>query len=506
MDNATYNAREASIPKGRTRTRFAPSPTGYMHIGNLRTALYAYLIARKAGGAFLLRIEDTDQERYVEGATRMIYDTLGGAGLRHDEGPDIGGPVGPYIQTERRVLYREYADLLVSQGHAYPCFCGKEAADEQPSAANTAFRGYDGRCARLSPEDAVRRMAAGQPYVIRQRMPREGTTSFDDVVFGHITVENKELEDNILLKSDGLPTYNFANVADDHLMGITHVVRGAEYLSSTPKYNLLYEAFAWDKPVYIHVSPVMRDAAHKLSKRHGDPTYDDLLTQGYLPEAVLSYVALLGWSPGGESPFAGREMFTLRELEEAFTLEGLSKSPAIFDLDKLTWLNGQFLRALPFDAFHGKALPYIRQAVKREVFDTRAAAALLVNRTEKLTDIPPQLDFIDTLPAYDLSLYTHKKSKTTPESCLAALREVLPVLESLEEWTQESLHGALIGLVARLGVKTGQVLWPVRVAVSGKASTPGGGVELCALLGKEESLKRIRVGLERLEEEEIICT
>ena len=479
MDSTTI------IPKGQTRTRFAPSPTGYMHIGGLRTALYAYLIARRDNGAFILRIEDTDQERYVEGATEIICDTLRGAGLCWDEGPDVGGPVGPYVQTERRALYKEYAELLLSLGGAYPCFCS--ASRGGPS--DEPHHGYDGHCAKLPPGEAERRIEAGEPYVIRQRMPREGTTCFDDTVFGRIMVENKELEDNILLKSDGLPTYNFANVVDDHLMGITHVVRGTEYLSSTPKYNLLYEAFGWEKPIYIHVAPVMRDAVHKLSKRHGDPTYGDLLKQGYLPEAVLSYVALLGWSPGGE-----QEMFTLPELVDAFTLEGLSKSPAIFDPEKLTWLNGQFIRALTPEGFHGKALPYIRQAVRRRDIDAMFISSLIHHRTELLSDIPRMLDFVDRLPDYDLSLFVHKKSKTTRESCLAVLEEVLPVLESLEEWTLETVHGALADLVSKLGAKTGQVLWPVRVAISGKLSTPGGGAELCALLGREESLKRLRMG------------
>ena len=490
MSSPEITQRETLIPKGLTRTRFAPSPTGYMHVGGLRTALYSYLIARRDGGSFILRIEDTDRERYVEGAIQIIYDTLNGAGLRYDEGPDVGGSVGPYIQTERRALYSEYADLLLASGHAYRCFCGK--SDHTDTAhGGQPIHGCGGGCDLLSSEESVRR--ASEPHVVRQKMPREGVAAYDDLVFGRIEVDNAELEDQILLKSDGLPTYNFANVVDDHLMGITHIVRGTEYLSSTPKYNLLYEAFGWDRPVYIHVSPVMRDATHKLSKRHGDPTYDDLLNRGFLPEAVLSYVALLGWSPGGK-----QEMFTLSELESAFTLEGLSKSPAIFDMEKLTWLNGQFLRALTPEDFHDRALPYIRQAITRADIDTRAVAALLHSRTEVLSDIPPQLDFIETLPDYDLALYTHKKSKTNPENCLSALEAALPVLESLESWTRESLHDALVALAEKSGVKTGQILWPVRVAVSGKASTPGGGTELCVLLGREESLKRLQNGLAKL--------
>lgn len=492
MDMTAFAEREARIPKGRVRTRFAPSPTGYMHVGGLRTALYAYLIAKRAGGDFLLRIEDTDQERLVPGAQDVIFRTLREAGLTYDEGPDVGGPVGPYIQTERRALYSAYAALLVQRGGAYPCFCGKEEHTHEEG-ADSSFRGYDGRCARLTPEEAYAKQKSGLPYVIRQRMPHEGTTSFDDVVFGHISVENKILEDNILIKSDGLPTYNFANVIDDHLMGITHVVRGTEYLSSTPRYNLLYESFGWEKPIYIHVSPVMRDATHKLSKRHGDPTYEDLLAMGLLPEAVLSYAALLGWSPGGE-----KEMFTLRELTKAFTFEGLSKSPAIFDMDKLVWLNGQFLRALPPDEYVRRARSYFDAAVRTPSVDRALLATLTQTRTDKLTDIPALLDFVDRLPDYDTALYVHKKSKTTEESALTALRAVLPVLTALPVWDQTTVHDALAALVAELGIKTGQVLWPVRVALSGKASTPGGGVELCALLGRKESLARLRYGLETL--------
>jgi glutamyl-tRNA synthetase len=492
LDMTTFAEREACIPRGRVRTRFAPSPTGYMHVGGLRTALYAYLIAKRAGGDFLLRIEDTDQERLVQGAQEVIFRTLREAGLTYDEGPDVGGPVGPYIQTERRALYGAYATLLVQRGGAYPCFCGKEEHTREEG-ADGSFRGYDGRCSHLTPEEVRAKQEAGLPYVIRQRMPREGTTSFDDVVFGRISVENKILEDNILIKSDGLPTYNFANVVDDHLMGITHVVRGTEYLSSTPRYNLLYESFGWEKPVYIHVSPVMRDAAHKLSKRHGDPTYEDLLAMGLLPEAVLSYVALLGWSPGGE-----KEMFTLRELTESFTIEGLSKSPAIFDMDKLVWLNGQFLRALPPDEYARRARPYLDAAVRAPFADRTLLASLTQARADTLADIPAMLDFVDRLADYDTALYVHKKSKTSKENALTALRAALPALTALPVWDQTAVHDALIALVAELGVKTGQVLWPVRVALSGKASTPGGGVELCALLGREESLARLRHGIETL--------
>jgi len=442
-----FTQMENNIPKGHTRTRFAPSPTGYMHVGGLRTALYAYLIAKMDGGKFILRIEDTDQGRFVEGATEIIYKTLTAAGLIYDEGPDVGGPAGPYTQSERREIYRKYAERLIKLGGAY-------IRDDEPG-------------------------------VVRQKIPADGSTSFTDTLFGEVMINNSELDEGVLIKSDGMPTYNFANVIDDHLMGITHIVRGTEYLTSTPKYNLLYQAFGWEIPTYIHVSPVMKNATQKLSKRNGDPTYEDLLEMGCLKEAVLNYVALLGWSPGGE-----REIFTLSELEEAFTLSGLSKSPAIFNMEKLVWLNGEYIRALPFDNFYELALPYIKKHIKRGV-DLREVAKMVQGRCGLLTDIRELTDFIDELPEYDRQLFVHKKMKTDVESSVQVLKRVHGVLAKLNNWTAEGIHAAMMGIVADMGLKTGQVLYPLRVAVSGKESTPGGGTELCALLGKEESLARI---------------
>lgn len=476
------------------RTRFAPSPTGYMHVGNLRTALYAYLIARKNKGKFILRIEDTDQERYVEGAVDVIYNTLRDCGLNWDEGPDVGGPVGPYIQSERRELYKQYAEELIRRGGAYYCFCDKERLDElrKIHEASGVAHKYDGHCRNLPPEEVERLLQSGKPYVIRQKIPQTGTTTFHDEVYGDVTVDNDSLDDNILVKTDGLPTYNFANVVDDHLMGITHVIRGTEYLASSPKYNLLYEAFGWEIPAYIHCPPVMKDATQKLSKRNGDASYEDLMTKGYLKEAVLNYIALLGWSPGGE-----REIFTLEELAEAFDISGISKSPAIFDVNKLNWVNGEYLRRLSPQEFHDLALPWIRQAVKRDV-DTSIIAEVLQPRCETLCDIPGQLDFIDSLPEYSTDLYISKKMKTDPTVSLTSLRDALPVLEAIPDWNREAIHEALFSLIAQKGVKNGVILWPVRVAVSGKQFTPGGAVELCAVLGREESLLRMKKGIELL--------
>ena len=477
------------------RTRFAPSPTGYMHVGNLRTALYEYLVAKSQNGKFLLRIEDTDQERYVEGATDVIYDTLKEVGLNWDEGPDIGGPVGPYIQSERMGMYLDYAKQLVESGHAYYCFCDKERLEQVRllQKASGAAPKYDGHCRNLSKEEVEEKLAAGVPYVIRQKVPQSGTTTFHDEVFGDITVENETLDDQILIKGDGMPTYNFANVIDDHTMGITHVVRGNEYLSSTPKYNLLYEAFGWEIPVYIHVSPVMKTATEKLSKRNGDASYQDLRAKGYLKDAIVNYTALLGWSPKGE-----QEIFTLEELKKEFDISGISKSPAIFDTEKLNYINGEYIRKLSLEEFTEVATPWIRQTVKREDVDLSLIASVLQPRTEVLNQIPEQVDFIDELPDYDLSMYVHKKMKTNEETSLSALEQALSVLEGLEDFSVESIHTALFDLIAKLGVKNGYMLWPIRVAVSGKQFTPGGGIEICAILGKEESLKRIRHGIERL--------
>ena len=482
------------------RTRFAPSPTGYMHVGNLRTALYAYLLAKSKGGRFLLRIEDTDQERLVEGAVDVIYNTLRETGLLWDEGPDIGGPVAPYVQSERMKMHKQYALELIEKGKAYYCFCDKERLDEMHAKQREAgeFTHYDGHCRNLSKEEVAEKLAAGIPYVIRQKMPTTGTTTFHDETFGDISVENSELDDQILIKADGMATYNFANVVDDHLMGITHVIRGTEYLSSSPKYNLLYEAFGWEIPKYVHVSPVMKNATEKLSKRNGDASYQDLVAKGYLTEAILNYIALLGWSPKGEN--AEREIFTLPELVQEVSLDGISKSPAIFDILKLNHINGEYIRRMSVEQFHEAALPWIRQAVKNPNVDTLEIAKGLQARTNVLSEIPEQIDFIDQLPEYSNELYTSKKMKTNPQTSLPILEAVLPVLEKLEDFHEQSIHDALFQLIQQLGVKNGYLLWPVRVAVSGKALTPGGGIEICAMLGKEESLRRIRKGIQQLKD------
>ena len=492
LDMKFFEEMEARIPKGKVRTRFAPSPTGYMHVGNLRTALYTWLIARHHNGTFILRIEDTDQGRLVEGATDVIYRTMAECGLTHDEGPDVGGPTGPYIQSQRRDLYLPYAQLLVEKGAAYYCFCEKAESEEDSGDFDRA----DDPCRSLSAEEVAANLAAGKPYVIRQRIPHEGTTTFHDVSFGDITVENKTLDDQVLLKRDGLPTYNFANVVDDHLMGITHVVRGSEYLSSAPKYNLLYEAFGWEIPTYVHCSPVMRDQHNKMSKRHGDPSYEDLKAQGYLTDAILNYVALLGWAPKGER--SEQEIFSLAELVEAFDIAGISKSPAIFDIEKLTYFNATYLRALAPEEFAKVAEPYIRQSVKNPSIDAAAIAALLQARCEKLTDIPEKVDFFDALPDYDVEFFTNKKSKTNAEVSLAMLEKATPALEAISDWTQDAVHDTLIDLAASLEVKNATLMWPVRIAVAGKLVTPGGAVELCHILGKEETLRRLKLGMEKL--------
>ena len=492
LDQKYFEEMEAKIPKGKVRTRFAPSPTGYMHVGNLRTALYTWLIARNAGGTFILRIEDTDQGRLVEGATDVIYRTLAECGLDHDEGPDVGGPVAPYIQSQRRDTYGKCARLLVEKGHAYYCFCEKCESEEDSG----DFERAADPCRDLPLDQALARVEAGEPYVIRQKIPQEGSTTFHDAIFGDITVENKTLDDQVLLKRDGLPTYNFANVIDDHLMGITHVVRGSEYLSSAPKYDLLYRAFGWDVPVYVHCSPVMRDAQNKMSKRHGDPSYEDLRAQGFLTEAILNYVALLGWSPRGD--IAEQEVFSLQELAKAFDLAGMSKSPAIFDIEKLTHFNAIYLRAMAPEAFADVARPYIRQAVQREDISADDIAALLQARCEKLTDIPEKVDFFQALPEYDAELFTNKKSKTNAEVSKAMLEAAIPMLRQLPDWTQDAIHDGLVELAAKLEVKNATLMWPVRIAAAGKAVTPGGAVEICRILGREETLKRLELGLEKL--------
>lgn len=477
------------------RTRFAPSPTGYMHIGNLRTALYEYLIAKSQGGKFILRIEDTDQERQVEGAVDVIYNTMRMTGLKHDEGPDIGGDYGPYVQSERMGMYMDYAKELVEKGEAYYCFCTKERLEslKESNAEGAAFAKYDRHCLGLSKEEVQAKLDAGEPFVIRQKMPDNGTTTFSDVVYGDITVENTELDDQILMKADGFPTYNFANVVDDHLMHITHVVRGSEYLSSTPKYNLLYKAFGWEPPVYVHLPAVMRDAHHKLSKRHGDKSFEDLVREGYVVEAIVNYIALLGWSPSGT-----QEIFSLKELEENFDMAGLSKSPAIFDIKKLTWMNSEYLKAMDFDKFYALAEPKLKEALGDTDLDLKKIAALLQKRLETLNDIPGLVEFFKTLPEYGTELYTHKKMKTNDEIALSSLEAALPVLENLEDWNTTSIHDALMALVGELGIKNGQLLWPVRTALSGEPTSPGGAMELADILGKEESLRRIRKGIELL--------
>ena len=486
------------MPSNKVRTRFAPSPTGYMHVGNLRTALYTYLMAKHEDGTFILRIEDTDQGRYVEGAVDVIYNTLRETGLLWDEGPDIGGPVGPYVQSERMGMFKQYAEQLVAEGKAYYCFCTEERLEalHAEQRANGEMTHYDGCCRDLPEEEVKQRLAAGEPYVIRQKIPKEGVTGFDDVVYGHIEVENSEMDDQILIKTDGMPTYNFANVVDDHLMGITHVVRGSEYLSSAPKYNLLYEAFGWEIPTYVHCSPVMRDQHNKMSKRHGDPSYEDLKAQGYLTEAILNYVALLGWAPKGER--SEQEIFSLDELVAAFDIAGISKSPAIFDIDKLTYFNATYLRAMAPEAFAKAAEPYIRQAVKNPVIDVHAVAALLQARCEKLTEIPEKVDFFDALPDYGVDFFTNKKSKTNPEVSQAMLEAAIPALEGIGDWTQDAVHDTLIALAEQLGVKNATLMWPVRIAAAGKLVTPGGAVEICHILGKDETLRRLRLGLDKL--------
>ena len=478
------------------RTRFAPSPTGYMHVGNLRTALYAYLAAKgKDRGTFILRVEDTDQERYVDGAMDVIYQTLKETGLVWDEGPDVGGDFGPYIQSDRRDIYRKYAEQLVAQGDAYYCFCDKERLDEMKAVqkSSNSVSKYDRHCLHLSKEEIEEKLAAGVPYVIRQRIPDSGTITFNDEIRGSITVDCDTLDDQVLLKADGLPTYNFANVVDDHLMGITIVIRGTEYLSSAPKYDLLYKAFGWEIPKYLHCPPVMKDASNKLSKRNGDASYQDLVAKGYLKEAVLNYIALLGWSPKGE-----KEIMSLEEMCEEFSIYDVSKSPAIFDPVKLNYVNAEYIRRMSPEQFYEVALPWMKQAVKRDDVDLSIMAKSLHQRCEVLGDIPAQLDFIDEMPEYDLELYTSKKMKTNPEVALDSLLKIKPVIEAVEDFTFDNIHIALFALIEQLGCKNGIILWPLRVAVSGKQFTPGGGIEIAATIGKEDTLKRIDMGIEKL--------
>ncbi len=474
------------------RTRFAPSPTGYMHIGNLRTALYEFLIAKSQGGSFILRIEDTDQERFVEGATDVIYKTLEMSGITHDEGPDVGGDYGPYVQSERKNDYIEYAKQLIEKGEAYYCFCTKERLDSlKTEAGGETITHYDRHCLHLSKEEVEENLKNGVPYVIRQKI-KEGTTTFHDEVYGSITVDNAELEDQILIKADGYPTYNFANVIDDHLMNITHVVRGSEYLSSTPKYNLLYEAFGWEIPTYIHLPAVMKDQHQKLSKRNGDASFQDLVAKGYLPEAIINYIALLGWSPS-----VNQEIFTMDELIKIFDIKGLSKSPAIFDIVKLTWMNGEYIKKLDADKFYEMALPYLKESVKSDV-DLKMLAGFIQSRIGTFNDIAEMVDFVDELPEYSPELYIHKKMKTNLENSLVSLEKAVPFLKEQSEWTNEALYQNLVALAQEMEVKNGVVLWPIRTALSGKPTSPCGASELCVLFGKDETIRRLEKGIELL--------
>ena len=479
----------------KVRTRFAPSPTGRMHVGNLRTALYAYLVAKHEGGDFILRIEDTDQERYVEGAVDIIYRTLQKTGLIHDEGPDKDGGCGPYVQSERQAqgIYLKYAKELIDKGEAYYCFCDKERLEGlKKVVAGKEIHVYDKHCLHLSKEEVEEKLAAGVPYVIRQNNPTEGTTTFEDEIYGDITVDNAELDDMILIKSDGYPTYNFANVVDDHLMGITHVVRGNEYLSSSPKYNRLYEAFGWEVPVYIHC-PLITDENHqKLSKRCGHSSFEDLVEQGFLTEAIVNFVALLGWSPADN-----QEIMTLEELVEKFDYHHMNKSPAVFDYTKLKWMNGEYIKKMDFDKFYEMALPYIKEVITKD-YDLKKIAHMVQTRIEIFPDIRDHIDFFEELPEYDVAMYTHKKMKTNAQTSLEVLQEILPVLEAQEDYSNDALHQTLLKYVEQKGCKNGYVMWPIRTAVSGKQMTPGGATELMEVLGKEESLARIRKGIELL--------
>lgn len=478
------------------RTRFAPSPTGRMHVGNLRTALYEYLIAKHEGGDFILRIEDTDQERFVEGALEIIYRTMEMAGLSHDEGPDKDGGFGPYVQSDRqkRGIYLEYAKQLIEKGEAYYCFCDEERlASLKQIIGDKEIVIYDKHCLHLSKEEIDEKLASGVPYVIRQNNPKEGTTTFHDDIYGDITVENEELDDMILIKSDGFPTYNFANVIDDHLMNITHVVRGNEYISSSPKYQRLYDAFGWESPVYIHL-PLITDENHKkLSKRSGHSSFEDLIEQGFLPEAVVNYIALLGWSPEDNE-----EIMSLQELIEKFDYHHVNKSPAVFDIVKLKWMNGEYIKAMDNEKFYEIAMPYIKKAVTKD-YDLKKILDLVKTRIEILPDIEPLIDFFEELPDYDIAMYTHKKMKTNTENSLEVLKELEVILEETDDYTVDGLHDLIMDYVKNKGIKNGQGLWPVRTAVSGKQMTPGGAFEIMEILGKEESLRRIRIGIEKLE-------
>ena len=475
----------------KVRTRFAPSPTGYLHIGGLRTALYGYLFAKQHGGDFILRIEDTDLQRYVEGSVQIIYDTLKDAGILYDEGPDVGGNYGPYVQSERREIYKKYAEELIRRGGAYYCFCD-QARIESLKDGNGNCR-YDKHCLRLTPEEIEKNLKSGVPYVVRQNIPEEGAGSYHDLVYGDITVEYKDMEDGILIKSDGMPTYNFANVVDDHLMGITHVIRGSEYLSSTPKYNLMYDAFGWERPTYIHLPPIMKDERHKLSKRNGDASYADFVEKGFVKEAIVNYIALLGWSPKDNA-----EKMSLVEMTARFSLDGISKSPSIFDETKMRWLSGEYIKEMSDEEFVSRGLEFFKMSKVYGKYDLKKIAALLKTRVETFGEIPEKIDFLEEFGAYDTALYTHKKMKTDENIARIVLPAARETLAALPAFDYQTLHDGLMALVGRLGMKNGQVLWCVRVALSGRESTPGGVMELAELLGREESLKRLDYSMKLL--------
>ena len=474
------------------RTRFAPSPTGFMHIGNLRTGLYTYLYARKHKGTFILRIEDTDQERKVEGAVEAIYRTLNIAGMDYDEGPDKDGGYGPYVQTERMGLYKEYAEKLVELGGAYYCFCDKERL--QSIVDENGLHTYDKHCRNIPLEEAKARVAAGEPYVIRQKVPEGVVSSYTDLVFGEIAVASADIEDGVLLKSDGLPTYNFANVVDDHLMGITHVMRGVEYLSSTPKYNLMYDAFGWERPTYIHLSPIMKDAQRKLSKRYGDANFEDFVAKGYLPEAIVNYIALLGWCPK-----TNKEKMTIEEMIEEFDVDGISKSPAIFDEAKMRWLNGEYLKAMTPDEFYKVSLPYILKSKAGGKFNDYEISRLMQTRVDVLSDIPEKIDFLVDFDEYDVNMYVHQKMKVDFNVAKRALKVAFDALAGLDDWTEDAIKEAVKSSAEANGMKGGQVMFSVRVALTGQPSTPGGAVEMAVVLGKEESLRRLQFSMDYLD-------
>ncbi len=474
------------------RTRFAPSPTGFMHIGNLRTGLYAYLFARKNGGNFILRIEDTDQERKVEGAVDMIYRTLETAGITYDEGPDKDGGYGPYVQTERMGIYKEYAEKLVELGGAYYCFCTKERLESL--ADENGVHTYDKHCRNLSKEEVAKRLAAGEPYVIRQKVPENTTSSYTDMVFGEISVDTSDIEDGVLLKSDGLPTYNFANVVDDHLMKISHVIRGTEYLSSTPKYNLMYDAFGWERPKYMHLPPIMKDATRKLSKRYGDANFEDFISKGYLPEAIVNYIALLGWCPKDN-----REKMTMEEMIEAFDTDGISHSSSIFDENKMRWLNGEYLKAMTPEEFYKVAEPWIEKGIQGRDYDKKEIASLMQTRVDVLGEIPEKIAFLNEFGEYDLNMYIHQKMKVDLDVAKKAVKVAIDALKDFNDWTDEAIKEQIKACAEAAGMKGGQVMFSMRVALSGAPVTPGGAIELAKVLGKEESLRRMRFSLDLLE-------